>query len=104
MTLHKILRETMRLLGDMGCAGVTIARTDEHAYQIRFTPDRSASRGYVVEGRRWIDQTPTIAKPSPTSARGTVGPYVGWAQWSGFIGWNVENVLADDWQFISAKG
>jgi hypothetical protein len=103
VTLSDILRETLRLIGDIGCSHVTIARESEgeHAYQIRFTPDKAANkRGYIIEGRRWVDQRPTIAEPSPTSTRGTVGPYVGWSRWSGFMGFGVDGVLADDWKFL----
>lgn len=102
MTLHEILTEAIRLVGDIGCDHVTIARENEgpHGYQIRFEPDRSQARGYAILGRRWIDQTPTIGKPRPTSARGTVGPYVGWARWSAFMGFGVDSVLATDWVFV----
>lgn len=87
---------------------LTIARSSEgeHAYQIRFVPSRDPElrerepRGVRVEARRWVDQTPTIATPSPTSARGTVGPFVGWARWSTFLGFSVAAVLADDWEFV----
>jgi len=94
MTLHEILTETLRLLGDIGCAGVTIARAGEHAYQVRFTPDKSCQRGYRVEGRRWMDGTEI------TPTRGTEKAYVGWARWSTHLGFGVDAVLADDWRFV----
>ena len=104
MTLPDILREAQKKIGDIGCAHVTIAREGEgpRGYQIRFTPDAEANkRGYIIEGRRWIDQRATIEEPKPTSARGTLGPYVGWSRWSAFMGFGVDGVLADDWRFIS---
>lgn len=79
---------------------ITRASEGPHAYQIRFVADASPElktrepRGIRVEGRRWIDQSGTIAQ---TSARGTVGPFVGWARWSTFMGFGVASILADDW-------
>ncbi len=97
MTLPNCLREVLRMLGDIGCSRVTIARASEgpHAYQVRFTPDKERSRGYAIEGRRWMDGTEV------TPTRGTESAYVGWARWSNFFGWGPESVLADDWTILA---
>jgi hypothetical protein len=80
-----------------------IARAGEHAYQVRFTAIRKSGSSEVtweIDGRRWLDQRPTIPVPKPTSARGTLGPFVGWSRWSRFLGFGVEAVLATDWNII----
>lgn len=92
MTLPDILREVLRRI-DTG-ETVTIAREDEHAYQIRFIQDRTTDRGWRSEGRRWLAES----KKVPT--RGYGNAYIGWARWSTHLGWQVEAVIADDWRFL----
>ena len=94
MTLPEVLREVMRLLGDIGCAHVDIARSDEHAYQYRFSPDRELDRGYRLEGRRWMDGS------EETPSRGTSRGYVGWSRWSTSFGFSPEGALAEDWRLL----
>lgn len=93
MTLGDLLPNVLRMLGDMGGAHVTIARADEHAYQVRFTPDSTMPRRYRVEGRRWMD-----GEATPT--RGTEAGYTGWARWSTFMGFGVDSVIATDWSIL----
>lgn len=92
MTLSDVLREVLRRVA--GGETVTIARDGEHAYQIRFTPDRASTRGWRSEGRRWMDGT------EKTPTRGTAHGHVGWAHWSTHLGWQVDAVLADDWRIL----
>jgi hypothetical protein len=99
MMLHEILIQVLKLVDDINYNGakydlVTISRADEHAYQVRFAPDKSVKRGYRVEGRRWMDGT----ERTPTS--GTERAYVGWARWSGFMGFGVDAVIATDWKIL----
>lgn len=94
MMLHDILAKVLKLVGDIGCDHVTICREGQFAYQIRFTPDKSVKRGYLLEGRRWMDGT----ERTPTS--GTERAFVGWARWSGFMGFGVDAVIATDWKIL----
>lgn len=103
MTLPEILRETLRLVGDIGCDHVTIARADEHAYQVRFTPDKDAPRGFRMEGRRWCDGGDKTPTRGTTRLLEDGTPYVGWARWSTHLGFGIEAVLADDWRFVEGR-
>lgn len=94
MTLPEVLREVMRMLGDIGCDHVDIAREGANAYQYRFTPDRELDRGYRLEGRRWLDGS---EEPPP---RGASRGYVGWSRWSTSFGFSPEGALADDWRLL----
>lgn len=97
MTLHKILRQVMRQIGDIGCDHVTIARAGEHAYQIRFSPDRDFKTGYRVEGRRWVTKDDPLILPEALKED------PGWARWSRFLGFSTEGVLAEDWDFVDDR-
>jgi hypothetical protein len=79
MMLHDCLREVLRLLGDIGCDHVTIARAGERAYQVRFEPTRTAANVYTKQVRYWVGS---------------------WTPWDHHYGWSVEEVLADDWKIL----
>lgn len=105
MRLEDAIRQAIARVRTHG--PTAIARpSDGKRHQVRFARDADPQyktrepRGIRVEARHWIDQTPTIPKPSPTSARGTVGAFVGWSRWSTFIGFGVAGVLADDWAIV----
>jgi hypothetical protein len=92
VTLTECITEVLELL-DID-RDVVITRGAGHAYQVRFSTDVSIKRGYRLEGRRWMDGT----ERTPTT--GTERAYVGWARWSGFMGFGVDGVLADDWRIL----
>ena len=100
MTLNEILPKVLRMLGDIGCDHVSIARDSplqDHPDQIRFDPDQAI--GYHVMYRRWI-QTTTSSGDRMRERVSDVRATFGWSKWLPFVGFTVECVLATDWDII----
>jgi hypothetical protein len=84
VTLPEVLRDVIRRV-KVG-AIVTLARSGEKSYQMRFMPDSTIARGYRVSGRHWIVET----RPG--------SEFEGWSHWSNFLGFSIDGAIADDWK------
>jgi hypothetical protein len=78
MTLPEILREALRLAGDVHDDFVTITRITK---QVRFVPDKQCELGYRLEQR-----VRSVVKPA-------------WMPWIVFQGFEIEDALAD-WKLL----
>lgn len=108
MQLSELLPKVLRLVGDIGCDHVTIARTSVLRVndQIRFEPDREL--GYRITCRRWLDTRQFTESFSQRRIGDRVYTADGkretdasaWSKWLPFVGFTVECVLAIDWDLI----